>query len=160
MEQGTGNGSHDTNSMMAASAGRDDDGADDAPRADGGQRLDKWLWFVRAIKSRTQAAGLVTEGKVRLNRDKATKPSQTVRPGDVLTVNIRGHVRVLRVVAPGERRGPPAEAQTLYEDLTPPMPRRDTADPASPVTIGERDPGSGRPTKRERRQTDRLRRGR
>jgi ribosome-associated heat shock protein Hsp15 len=92
---------------------------DDAPQAAGTQRIDKWLWFARIIKSRTLAADLVVEGKVRVNRVRATKPSQTVRPGDVLTVTLRGRVDILRVLAPGERRGPPDEARRLYEVLTP-----------------------------------------
>ena len=152
---------------MPASAADDEDGDRNgggdngvAPAADGSQRLDKWLWFVRVIKSRTQAAGLVSEGKVRVNRDRTTKPSQTVRPGDVVTVTVRGRVRVLRVVAPGTRRGPPTEAQGLYEDLTPVVPQPDNGD-RSPVAIpsGERDRGAGRPTKRDRRQLERFRRG-
>jgi ribosome-associated heat shock protein Hsp15 len=97
----------------------DEPGDDDAPQAAGTQRIDKWLWFARIIKSRTLAADLVVEGKVRVNRVRATKPSQTVRPGDVLTVTLRGRVDILRVLAPGERRGPPDEARRLYEVLTP-----------------------------------------
>ena len=79
------------------------------------QRLDKWLWFARITKSRTLAAQLVVDGKVRVNRTKAAKASQTVRSGDVLTIALRGHVQVLRVLAPGLRRGPPPEARQLYE---------------------------------------------
>ena len=92
---------------------------DDAPQAAGTQRIDKWLWFARIIKSRTLAAQLVVEGKVRVNRVKAVKPSQIVRAGDVLTVTLRGRVDILRVLAPGERRGPPEEARRLYEVLSP-----------------------------------------
>jgi ribosome-associated heat shock protein Hsp15 len=84
------------------------------------QRLDKWLWFARIVKSRTLAAQLVADGKVRINRAKVAKPAQAVRPNDVLTIVIRGNVHVLRVVAPGARRGPPAEARLLYEPLSPP----------------------------------------
>jgi ribosome-associated heat shock protein Hsp15 len=84
------------------------------------QRLDKWLWFARIVKSRTLAAQLVEDGKVRVNRAKVAKPAQAVRPNDVLTIVIRGNVHVLRVVAPGARRGPPAEARLLYEPLSPP----------------------------------------
>ena len=94
-----------------------DDG--DAPQAPGTQRIDKWLWFARIIKSRTAAAQLVADGKVRVNRTKAVKPSQTVRVGDVLTVTIRGRVDIFKVLAPGERRGPPNEARKLYDVLTP-----------------------------------------
>jgi ribosome-associated heat shock protein Hsp15 len=134
-----------------------DAGEADGVHQDGSQRLDKWLWFARAIKSRTLAAGLVTEGKVRVNRERSTKPSQPLRPGDVVTITVRGDVRVLRMLLPGVRRGPPVEAQALYEDLTPVVPRPEKGD----VTAlnGERTHGSGRPTKRERRQMDRFKEG-
>ena len=116
------------------------------------QRLDKWLWFVRVVKTRTLAAKLVAEGGVRLNRLRVEKPSATVRPGDVLTIAVHDRVRILKVVAPGVRRGPPPEAQLLYEDLTPPPDPAVAKDPG----VAPRDEGAGRPTKRERRQTDRL----
>ena len=116
------------------------------------QRLDKWLWFARVSKSRTLAAGLVEAGKVRVNRTRSTKPSQTVRPGDVLTIALQGNVQVLRVTASGARRGPPAEARQLYEVLTPPR----TPPSAGNAPSGVRDRGTGRPTKRQRRQLDRL----
>lgn len=117
------------------------------------QRLDKWLWFARVVKSRTQAAGLVSEGHVRINRVKAEKPSQAVRPGDVLTIGVRGRVRILEVVKGGVRRGPPPEAALLFKDLTPPPP---TGELQAPVG---RDAGTGRPTKKDRREIDRLKRG-
>ena len=82
------------------------------------QRLDKWLWFSRVLKSRTLAAQLIAEGKVRVNRIRITKPSQSVRVGDILTVAVRGRVLVLRILAAGERRGPPSEARLLYEVLS------------------------------------------
>ncbi|MGE5511107.1 MAG: RNA-binding S4 domain-containing protein [Bacteroidota bacterium] len=110
-------------------------------------RLDRWLWFARVVKSRTLAAGLVEEGKVRLNRARISKPSQAVRVGDVLTIRVGPRVRILRVARLGQRRGPPAEAQTLYEELLPQPVAEDAAAP-----VGERLAGSGRPTKRERRQ--------
>jgi ribosome-associated heat shock protein Hsp15 len=132
---------------------------DDDKAAPGGtQRLDKWLWFIRVIKSRTQAAGLVTEGKVRVNAQRVDKPSQSLKAGDVVTVTVRGHVRVLRVLQPGSRRGPPVEAQTLYEEVQHiPPPRRTLQHSQAYGPVPRREPGSGRPTKKERRQTDRLR---
>lgn len=117
------------------------------------QRVDRWLWFARVVKSRTLAAGLVEAGRVRLNREKVAKTSQNVRPGDVLTLTIGPRLRILKVVALGMRRGPAPEAQTLYEDVSPPAPPREDA---AAQTGGEREPGSGRPTKRDRRLTDRL----
>jgi ribosome-associated heat shock protein Hsp15 len=100
--------------------GHDPDlGTEERSPPEGSQRLDKWLWFARVARSRTLAAQLVLEGKVRVNRTRAAKPAQTVRPDDVLTIAVSGRVRVLRVLAPGARRGPPAEARLLYEALEP-----------------------------------------
>jgi ribosome-associated heat shock protein Hsp15 len=120
------------------------------------RRLDKWLWYARVVKSRTLAAGLIADGKARLNRSKVLKPSQGVRAGDVLTVAIGPRVRVLRILALGERRGPPMEARALYEDLTPD--NGAVARQAQHET-GGRPPGSGRPTKRDRRDMERLKGG-
>jgi len=83
------------------------------------QRLDKWLWFARVTKTRTQAQKLAESGRVRLNRNRMDSAHHPVRPGDVLTIAFDGRVRVLRIVAPGERRGSPADARLLYEDLSP-----------------------------------------
>lgn len=120
----------------------------------GTQRLDKWLWFARVIRSRTQAAGLVTDGRVRVNRERVVKPSQLLRPGDVVTVTVGPRVRVLEVLEAGERRGPATEAQGLYRDLTPPR-EPATAEHAATV-MPSRDAGAGRPTKRDRRALDRF----
>lgn len=138
---------------MSAAVTDDDDRGDAGPASPPGtQRLDKWLWFARVTKSRTLAAGLVSDGRVRLNRERVEKPSATVRAGDVLTVGVGARVRVLEVIAPGHRRGPASEAQTLYRDLTPPAPPKDEAETAPAA----REAGSGRPTKRDRRQIDRF----
>src|SRR5690606_26453293 len=92
-------------------------------------------------------------GKVRVNRLRIDKPSQTVRPGDVITVTAHSRVRILKVLAAGERRGPATVAQTLYEDLTPPAP--DSRVAPEPTT-SQREAGSGRPTKRERRAIEQF----
>ena len=119
------------------------------------QRLDKWLWFSRIQKSRTLAAMLVTDGKVRINRARVTKPSHALRKGDVLTIALRGNVKILRVLATGRRRGPPPEARLLYEVVedrqTNPALRS-----APAAATAKRDPGTGRPSKRDRRLIDRL----
>lgn len=81
------------------------------------QRLDKWLWCARFMKARSDCAGLVGEGAVRVNRQPTDKAHARLRIGDVLTVAIRGDVRVLRVLALAERRGPATEALTLYEEI-------------------------------------------
>lgn len=83
------------------------------------QRLDKWLWFTRVVKTRSLAARLVTDGHVRVNSVRVETASKAVKTGDVVTVALERHVRVLRVLAGGERRGPAPEAQRLYEDLAP-----------------------------------------
>ena len=82
------------------------------------QRLDKYLWFARMARTRSAAAELVTGGHVRLNGRKIDQPSRAVSIGDVLTVALSRDVRVLRVMSFAERRGPYAEARTLYEDLS------------------------------------------
>lgn len=120
------------------------------------QRIDKWLWYARVVKTRTQAAKLVTDGRVRLNRQRVEKPSSVVRSGDVLTIAVHDRVLVLKIVEPGERRGPASEARTLFEDLSParePVERGSSSLAAKP---GKRDEGAGRPTKKHRRDTDRL----
>ena len=86
------------------------------------QRLDAWLWCARLRKTRADCAKLVEAGTVRINRLPTDKPHARVRPGDVLTIaqgrGETGRIAVWRVVALAERRGPAAEAQTLYEDLS------------------------------------------
>ena len=81
------------------------------------QRLDKWLWCARFMRARSDCAALVAEGNIRINRQATEKGHAKLRPGDVLTVPVRGGVRVLRVRALAARRGPAAEAVTLYEEL-------------------------------------------
>jgi ribosome-associated heat shock protein Hsp15 len=111
-----------------------------------GLRLDKWLWHARFCRTRTIAAGLAAAGKVRIAGSAVFKAHHAVRPGDVLTFPLGPHIRTVKVLALGERRGPAPEARLLYEDLAPPPPR--TPDP--PRT-GER------PTKADRRAMDRFR---
>ena len=134
-----------------------------APPGAGAQRLDKWLWFARIVKSRTLAASLIEAGRFRINRAKALKASALVKPGDVVTSSVQRTVRLLKVVSAGHRRGPPAEAARLYEEMTERSPAggRREASVATRPAAGQtdhagREPGSGRPTKRDRRQTDKL----
>ncbi len=120
-----------------------------------GQRLDKWLWRARFFKTRTLAAKLCNGGHVRSGGNPITKAHHQVRTGDVLTFAQGRYIRVVKVLALGTRRGPAPEARTLYEDLKPPETSQ-----AMPTTSGGRRPaGAGRPTKRERRLIDQLRRG-
>lgn len=107
------------------------------------QRLDKWLWYARFFKTRSQAARHVSDGHVRINAERSSKPARAIQPGDVLTFSQARTIRVVRVLAIGTRRGPAVEAQTLYEDLTEPLPEGPAAARVGP-----------RPTKRLRRRLD------
>lgn len=119
------------------------------------QRVDKFLWFARFFKSRTLAATMVSDGRVRINGERCEKPSTIVKLGDVLTFPAGPHVRVIKVLAGGERRGPAPEARLLYEDLTPPR----EALPPEEEAPAPREKGAGRPTKKERRDISTFTRG-
>ena len=115
-------------------------------------RVDKWLWAARVFKTRSLAAAACDGGKVDINAE-AVKPARRVRAGDRLEVSLpRGRRRILKVVALGDRRGSAEAARALFEDLTPPEPPR-TRQAPPPF----REPGAGRPTKRARREIERLR---
>jgi len=114
------------------------------------QRIDKWLWHARVVRTRSAAAALADSGLVRINGARIDTSSRPVRPGDVVTVALDRNVRLLKVIGYAERRGDADAARLLFEDLTPPP-----APPREP-SAGARDDGAGRPTKRERREIDRL----
>ena len=103
-----------------------------------GQRLDKWLWQARFFKSRSLAARIVSDGGVRVDGTRIVKPARAVAPGETLTFAQGRTVRVIRILALATRRGPAAEAQSLYEDLAPPGPATPRVGP--------------RPTKKDRRK--------
>ena len=108
------------------------------------QRLDKWLWCARLTNTRTGAARLISDGKVRINSERVLKPSRLVHAGDVVTATHHERLSIVRVVDFTERRGPASIAQTLYDDLTP----EDTPEPDKASRTGKR------PTKRDRRRLD------
>ncbi|MEO4043045.1 RNA-binding S4 domain-containing protein [Hoeflea sp. CAU 1731] len=117
------------------------------------QRIDKWLFYARVLKSRSLAAKLVQKGRVRVNGDKIDRASRMIVAGDVLTITLDRVIKVLEVADPGTRRGPYEEARQLYRDISPePSPEKDKT-PVAMVPL--REAGSGRPTKRDRRQIDR-----
>jgi ribosome-associated heat shock protein Hsp15 len=119
------------------------------------ERLDRFLFFSRAVKSRTLAQKIIETGAVRVNSERTERSDHKVGAGDVLTMTIHGRLLVWRILDPGERRGPASEAHGLYEDLSPPeLPRPEVS--AFDAAVAERAPGAGRPTKKERRDTDRL----
>jgi ribosome-associated heat shock protein Hsp15 len=115
------------------------------------QRIDKWLWHARVVRTRSAAAALADAGLVRVNGARIDMSSRPVRPGDVITVALDREVRVLKVRGYAERRGSADVARHLFEDLTPAQPPRH-----EPPPVASRGPGAGRPTKRERREIDRL----
>ncbi|MER2607121.1 MAG: RNA-binding S4 domain-containing protein [Siculibacillus sp.] len=118
------------------------------------QRIDRWLWHARVVKTRELAKALVEGGHVRVDRERETKAGAAVKAGQTLTITLPSRVRVLRIVGFVERRGSAEVAARLYEDLSPPAPPREPQ--VETVVIARREPGSGRPTKRDRRALDRL----
>jgi len=117
-------------------------------------RLDKWVWFARFVKTRSLATKLIVDGRMRVNGVPTQKAHYTVKVGDVLTFPLGPHIRVIKVVALGSRRGPAPEAQALYEDLDPPHPA--APQQAANASFEERKPGAGRPTKRDGRRIAQL----
>jgi ribosome-associated heat shock protein Hsp15 len=126
---------------------------------DGGKvRIDKWLWFARFFKTRSLASKACQGGHIVLNSNTVSKPSVAVGPGDRLQFFQGPHIRIVEIVAVGTRRGPAPEAQTLYEDQSPPRIKKQDADAdIRTAAVAIRETGSGRPTKAERRALDRLR---
>ena len=123
--------------------------AEDAASA----RVDKWLWGVRMFKTREQATEACRGGHVRVN-GRPAKAATPVRPGDTVEAMVHGRERILEVVRPIEKRVGAAVAAECMVDNSPPEPPREE-DPF----VFTREPGAGRPTKRERRTLDRFRRG-
>ncbi|WP_288930114.1 RNA-binding S4 domain-containing protein [uncultured Maritimibacter sp.] len=110
------------------------------PRAT--MRADKWLWHARFFKTRGLATKLIAAGHLRVNGTKVAKASHGIGAGDVLTFPQARRVRVVRLRALSERRGPAPEAQALYDDLSP----QETHVPANPGFEGK-----GRPSAKDRR---------
>src|SRR5689334_857357 len=102
------------------------------------QRIDKWLWHARVVRTRSSAAALVDEGHVRLNGARVSANSQPVKAGDVVTIALDRTVRIVKVIGFAERRGNADAARGLCEDLTP------KPDPAAAIepAVGVRDPGA------------------
>jgi ribosome-associated heat shock protein Hsp15 len=140
--------------VALANAHENPEGCSSSQATDSGarQRLDKWLFFARVVKSRSLAARLIRDGKVRVNAVKTDAAAHSLKTGDVLTITLERRILVLKLAGCGVRRGPAVEARLLYEDLTPP-PEPVRMD--GPVAID-----GGRPTGRERRrfaqQMDRI----
>lgn len=80
-------------------------------------RIDRFLFFIRLVKSRTLAQQVIEEGYVRIDGRRVEKPSEDVRAGSVLALPLYGEVRILRVLTLPGRRGPASEARACYEEL-------------------------------------------
>lgn len=119
------------------------------------ERLDRFLFFSRAVKSRTLAQKIIESGAIRVNSERTERTDYKVGAGDVLTMALHNRIVVWRILDCGTRRGPASEAQGLYEDISPPPVPRAELSPYD-AAIAERPVGAGRPTKKERRETDRL----
>ena len=113
-------------------------------------RVDQWLWAIRLYKTRSAATEACRGGHVRVN-DSPVKPSAKVRPGDRVVARVHGRDRVVEVAKAIEKRVGASEAAECVIDHTPPVSAGE-----EPVLVRER--GTGRPTKRERRKLDELRR--
>ncbi len=130
-----------------------------ATTSDAGLRLDKWLWYARFFKTRSAATKAIQGGRFRLDGTIMAKPHRQAVCGQVLTFVQGSQVRVVRILALGTRRGPAPEAALLYEDLAPPVAPKANDDRPRRLVFEDREKGDGRPTKRLRRQTDRLKGG-
>lgn len=117
-------------------------------------RIDVWLWYARFFKSRTLAAKACNASKISVNDASISKAKTLVAPGDVLTFTQGDLLKIVKIIYVGHRRGPAQEAQSLYEDRSPPPPSK--TDKVLRGSPAQRLPGQGRPTKAERRATDKL----
>ncbi|MBV7701475.1 RNA-binding protein S4 [Nocardia sp. 852002-20019_SCH5090214] len=113
-------------------------------------RVDSWIWAVRLFKTRSAAATACRGGHVRVNGT-TVKPAQQIKPGDEVRVRNAGAERIVVVVRPVVKRVGASIATQCYIDKSPPPPA-----PEIVAAMPKRDRGAGRPTKRERRETDRL----
>lgn len=118
-------------------------------------RIDKWLWSVRIFKTRTSAGKACEQGKVKIEGD-AVKSSKVLSGGETIDVRVNHRLRTFKVEKLIDKRVGAELAQQCYEDLSPPEPPRQSMKSAF-VHFGQRERGSGRPTKKERRDIDRLR---
>ena len=116
-------------------------------------RLDIYLYYIRIFKSRSIATKFVLTNRLRISGQVTQKPHKMISVGDVLTMTINNNIKILKVLDIPSRRGPYPESLYFYEDITPIeiIPKKESSN--IDIKFVER---VGRPTKRERRQTDRL----
>ena len=116
-------------------------------------RLDIYLYYIRIFKSRSIATKFVSTNRLRISGQVTQKPHKRISIGDILTLTINDNIKILKVLDIPNRRGPYSESLNFYEDITPieNIPKKENL--MIKFKFVER---VGRPTKRERRQTDRL----
>ena len=116
-------------------------------------RLDIYLYYIRIFKSRSLATKFVLTNRIRISGQPTQKPHKMISVGDVLTMTINDNIKILKILDIPNRRGPYSESLNFYEDITPIENNQKEKDNKPNLNFVER---VGRPTKRERRQTDRL----
>ncbi len=116
-------------------------------------RLDIYLYYIRIFKSRSIATKFVLNNRLRISGQVTQKPHKMISVGDVLTMTINDNIKILKVLDIPSRRGPYTESLNFYEDISPIEIIRKKESSNIDIKFVER---VGRPTKRERRQTDRL----
>ena len=116
-------------------------------------RLDLYLYYIRIFKSRSLATKFISSNRLRISGKVIQRPHKLISAGDVLTMTINDNIKILKVLDIPNRRGPYSESLNFYEDITPfeNIPKKESLKPE--IKFVER---VGRPTKRERRLTDKL----
>ncbi len=128
------------------------------PPSDHKLRLDRWLWAARFYRTRALAAAAIDGGKIQLNGARA-KRSRMVTAGDILRIRKPPYEQTVVVRRLSERRGPPAEAQELYEETADSRAARERLRAQLRVQPNATYEGKGRPTKKDRRELERFKRG-
>jgi len=118
-------------------------------------RLDRWLWAARFFKTRALSAAAIAGGKVQVNGTRA-KPAKQLQVGDDLRIRIGPYEWLVTVRVLSERRGPPKMAQTLYEETAEGRSARERLAELHKIAPAPTYQGKGRPTKKERREIERL----
>ena len=116
-------------------------------------RLDLYLYYIRIFKSRSLATKFISSNRLRISGKVTQKPHKLISAGDVLTMTINDNIKIIKILDVPKRRGPYSESLSFYQDLTPSKTILKDKNVKSKIKFVDR---IGRPTKRERRQIDRL----